>query len=61
MSNCLTRRRIHFFQQWNYGTSGNLAQAKAIVSALKASGYHFGIYSSPGVSLTGVFFMVPKC
>jgi len=33
---------------WNYGASGNLAQAKAIVAAAKASGYKFGIYSSPG-------------
>ncbi|KAG0214103.1 glycoside hydrolase superfamily, partial [Mortierella sp. GBAus27b] len=33
---------------WNYGTAGNLAQAKAIVAALKASGYVYGIYSSPG-------------
>lgn len=33
---------------WNYGTSGNLAQAKSLVAAAKASGYAFGIYSSPG-------------
>ncbi|KIM76492.1 glycoside hydrolase family 25 protein [Piloderma croceum F 1598] len=33
---------------WNYGASGNLAQAKDIVAAAKASGYNFGIYSSPG-------------
>lgn len=33
---------------WNYGTSGNLAQAKALVQAAKNSGFKFGIYSSPG-------------
>ncbi|KAF8996230.1 glycoside hydrolase superfamily [Cyathus striatus] len=33
---------------WNYGTSGNLAQAKSMISAIKASGFNFGIYSSPG-------------
>ena len=42
--------RTHFSgeDQWNYGTSGNLAHAKSIVSALQASGFKFGIYSSPG-------------
>jgi len=33
---------------WNYGTSRNLAEAKKIIAAAKASGYKFGIYSSPG-------------
>ncbi|KAI8345052.1 glycoside hydrolase superfamily [Mortierella sp. GBAus27b] len=33
---------------WNYGFAGNLAKAKEIVAALKASGYKWGIYSSPG-------------
>jgi hypothetical protein len=33
---------------WNYGTAGNLAEAKKIVQAAKDSGYNFGIYSSPG-------------
>jgi len=33
---------------WNYGTSGNLAQARSLVAAAKASGFVFGIYSSPG-------------
>jgi hypothetical protein len=33
---------------WNYGSSGNLAQAKSLIAAAKASGYVFGIYSSPG-------------
>ncbi|KAF9051776.1 glycoside hydrolase superfamily [Panaeolus papilionaceus] len=33
---------------WNYGTAGNLAQAKKLISAVKASGFKFGIYSSPG-------------
>lgn len=33
---------------WNYGTSGNLAQAKDMVAAMEAAGYTFGIYSSPG-------------
>ncbi|KAF5330543.1 hypothetical protein D9619_005231 [Psilocybe cf. subviscida] len=34
---------------WNYGASGNQAQAKALISAIKASGYVYGIYSTPGV------------
>jgi len=33
---------------WNYGASGNLAKAKEMIAAAKASGYVFGIYSSPG-------------
>ncbi|PPQ71656.1 hypothetical protein CVT26_010575 [Gymnopilus dilepis] len=33
---------------FNYGTSGNQAQAKSIISAMKATGFKFGIYSSPG-------------
>nr|QNJ46259.1 GH25 muramidase [Protostropharia semiglobata] len=33
---------------WNYGTAGNLSQAKALISAIKASGFVYGIYSSPG-------------
>ncbi|KIJ31414.1 glycoside hydrolase family 25 protein, partial [Sphaerobolus stellatus SS14] len=33
---------------WNYGTAGNLAQAKSLIAAIKASGFNFGIYSSPG-------------
>nr|QNJ46260.1 GH25 muramidase [Hypholoma polytrichi] len=33
---------------WDYGTAGNLAQAKALIAAAKASGFNFGIYSSPG-------------
>lgn len=33
---------------WNYGASGNLAVAKQIVSAIEASGYVWGIYSSIG-------------
>jgi hypothetical protein len=33
---------------WNYGTSGNLSVAKQIISAIKASGFKYGIYSSPG-------------
>lgn len=33
---------------WDYGTSGNLAEAQKLVSAAQASGYVFGIYSSPG-------------
>ena len=42
--------RTHFSgeNQWDYGTSGNLAHAMSIVSALQASGFNFGIYSSPG-------------
>lgn len=33
---------------WNYGSSGNLAEAKKLVAAMRDSGYVFGIYSSPG-------------
>lgn len=33
---------------WNYGTAGNLQQAKDIVAALQNAGFVFGIYSSPG-------------
>ncbi|PPR05769.1 hypothetical protein CVT24_006835 [Panaeolus cyanescens] len=33
---------------WNYGTAGNLAKAKKLIAAAKASGFKFGIYSSPG-------------
>nr|QNJ46258.1 GH25 muramidase [Protostropharia semiglobata] len=33
---------------WNYGTTGNLNHAKALISAIKATGFKFGIYSSPG-------------
>lgn len=33
---------------WNYGAAGNLSKAKSLVAAAKASGYVFGIYSSPG-------------
>lgn len=33
---------------WNYGHAGNLAKAKDLIAAARASGYVFGIYSSPG-------------
>ncbi|KAF9471346.1 glycoside hydrolase [Pholiota conissans] len=33
---------------WNYGASGNQAQAKSLLAAMKASGFNFGIYSTPG-------------
>jgi GH25 family lysozyme M1 (1,4-beta-N-acetylmuramidase) len=33
---------------WDYGHSGNLAEARKLIDAAKASGYVFGIYSSPG-------------
>ncbi|KAF8988653.1 glycoside hydrolase superfamily [Cyathus striatus] len=33
---------------WNYGTSGNLVQAKSLIAAIKATGFKFGIYSTPG-------------
>ncbi|PPQ96207.1 hypothetical protein CVT26_005612 [Gymnopilus dilepis] len=33
---------------FNYGTAGNQAQAQAIISAIKATGFKFGIYSTPG-------------
>ena len=42
---------LHFSTQWNYGTSGNIAQAQELIAAIQASGFNFGIYSSPGVSL----------
>lgn len=31
---------------WNYGQGGNLREAGSLISALRASGVHFGIYSS---------------
>jgi hypothetical protein len=37
--------------QWNYGTSGNVDQARSLIAAIRASGFKYGIYSSPGVSL----------
>ncbi|KAF8148288.1 glycoside hydrolase superfamily [Crassisporium funariophilum] len=33
---------------WNYGAAGNLAQAKSLIAAMKATGFNFGIYSTPG-------------
>ncbi|KAF9483287.1 glycoside hydrolase [Pholiota conissans] len=33
---------------WNYGTAGNLAQAKSLIAAVKATGFKYGIYSSSG-------------
>ncbi|KAF8802046.1 glycoside hydrolase [Phlegmacium glaucopus] len=33
---------------WNFGTTGNRAQAQSLISAIKASGFTFGIYSTPG-------------
>ncbi|KAH9474380.1 putative GH family 25 lysozyme 4 [Psilocybe cubensis] len=33
---------------WNYGTAGNQAQAKSLLAAMKATGFNFGIYSTPG-------------
>nr|BAL02924.1 hypothetical protein [Pholiota nameko] len=33
---------------WNYGTAGNQAQAKSLIAAMKATGFNFGIYSTPG-------------
>ena len=38
------------FVQWNYGVSGNRAQARSLIAAIKDSGFNYGIYSSPGVS-----------
>ena len=35
--------------QWNYGSGGNLAQARQLIAAIRASGFKYGIYSSPGV------------
>jgi len=35
-------------KNWNYGSSGNLVEAKKLVAAVKASGIKTGIYSSPG-------------
>ena len=46
--------RTFFFNgqilQWNYGSSGNQAQARSLIAAVRASGFNYGIYSSPGVS-----------
>lgn len=33
---------------WDYGTSGNLEHAQELIAAAQASGFNFGIYSSPG-------------
>nr|QNJ46222.1 GH25 muramidase [Deconica coprophila] len=33
---------------WNYGTSGNRDHAKKLITAIKNSGFKYGIYSSPG-------------
>ncbi|PPQ93596.1 hypothetical protein CVT25_005476 [Psilocybe cyanescens] len=33
---------------WNYGTAGNQAQAQSLLAAMKATGFNFGIYSTPG-------------
>jgi len=33
---------------WDYGSAGNLQQANDIISAIRASGFNFGVYSSPG-------------
>lgn len=33
---------------WDYGTAGNLAEAKKLVAAVRATKRKFGIYSSPG-------------
>ena len=41
--------------QWNYGSAGNLAEARKIISAIRASGYSYGIYSSPGVRHSVLF------
>lgn len=38
------------FVQWNYGSSGNAAQARSLIAAMKDTGFKYGIYSSPGVS-----------
>ncbi|CAO3566782.1 unnamed protein product [Mortierella alpina] len=33
---------------WNYGASGNQAEARSLIASIKATGMTFGIYSSPG-------------
>jgi len=33
---------------WNYGAAGNQAQAQSLIAAMKATGFNFGIYSTPG-------------
>jgi hypothetical protein len=38
----------YILYQWDYGTGRNLVVAREIIAAIKASGYKFGIYSSPG-------------
>ena len=37
-------------RQFNFGASGNQAQAKSLLTAMKDTGFNFGIYSTPGVS-----------
>lgn len=39
---------IDILSQWDYGTSGNLAQAQSLVASGQNTGYNIGIYSSPG-------------
>ncbi|KAF9920066.1 hypothetical protein FBU30_010201 [Linnemannia zychae] len=39
---------------WNYGTTGNYNKAKELINAIKASGFNYGIYSSPG-DWSGIF------
>jgi hypothetical protein len=48
---------VGIFEQFNYGTAGNQVQAKAIITAMKNTGFVFGIYSSPGVSYSTRIFI----
>lgn len=48
---CLFKQQIVFLAnliQWDYGASGNLAEAQSLISAAQNTGYSIGIYSSPG-------------
>jgi hypothetical protein len=37
--------------------AGNQAQARSLLAAMKATGFKFGIYSSPGVSHSNQYFI----
>lgn len=45
---------LFFKKKWDYGASGNLDHAQELIVAAQASGFNFGIYSSPGVGITGL-------
>ncbi|KIJ52966.1 glycoside hydrolase family 25 protein [Sphaerobolus stellatus SS14] len=49
-------KEVAICNNWNYGTTGILTQAKAIIAAVKAAGYSCGICSSPGSLTLGTKF-----